>query len=628
MGEMIHTNYEVIFLKKIARKVWRIGLLMLFLCFTLLIVILLYAMLTPISLKEQEIIIYDKDNAIIYQNDQSNTITLKEVDPFFQKALVAVEDQRFYHHIGFDPFRLIQALFHNIQQKNVVEGGSTITQQYAKNIFLSNEQTMERKLKEFFYSLRLEMHYSKDQILEGYINSIYYGHGIYGLKNAADFYFGKTVNELSIAEDALLIAIPNGPSLYSPYVSLSQAEKKRNQVLFQLYQKGILTQKEYKTACKEEIQLNEANYADATRKNYYIDAVLQEIAAMNLSDHTLAVSTYYDEEAQQALTHSIQSTLEGKEIQASGIIIEPYTFHIIALQGGYDFATSNYNRAFYAKRQIASTIKPLLYYLALEDGFTPSTTFSSEPTTFTLSDGSTYAPENYNKSYPYREISMLHAISTSDNIYAVKTHLFLGMDALNDALHQFGIQDSEANPSLALGCVNLSVYQITSIYTTFASEGLYDTPSMIQAIISENGTIYEKKAKPKQLLERDITLLLNQALTATYDEKNILDSYPTMLGKQTQKKTAVKSGTSNWDTWVVGFNPYYCIGIWNGYDDNRELEKKEFEWSKDIWKQCFNELMEDKQEVWYEKSNNIVEKKVNPISGKEDPDGSLYWYLK
>ncbi|NBK96691.1 MAG: penicillin-binding protein [Erysipelotrichia bacterium] len=598
-----------------------------FALFTIFIAFLLYAIFTPIHLKDKQIIIYDKNDQIIYQNDQSNTLDIDDVDPFILKAIVDIEDKRYYSHIGFDVLRTGKALINNLANKDIVEGGSTITQQYAKNIYLDNTQSIKRKIIEFFYALRLEMHYSKKEILEGYINSIYYGHGVYGLENAATFYFGKQVNALSISEIALLIGIPNGPSYFSPYESMENAKSKRNQILKALKQDGLINQQQYQKAKAEEIQLDTKNFQKTTRKNYYINAVLEKVEAMKFSDHQLMIHTYYDEEAQSALTSAIEQSMNGQEMQSSGIIIEPYTFNILAIQGGNNFNESNYNRALYAKRQVASTIKPLLYYLALQQGFTPSSTFSSEPTTFTLNDGSTYAPENYNKSYPYQDISMIHAISTSDNIYAVKTHLFLGMDSLVSALKQFHIQ-AEKNPSLALGCVNLSIYNMARIYTTFASEGLYVEPAFIASIHNGEQVLYTRDSTSKQLLDRDTTLLLNQALTSTYDSKNTLNSYPTMLSKQANVITGVKSGTSDWDTWVVGFNPYYSVGIWNGYDDNRDIKKQEFETSKKIWQSTFNTLMENKQEVWYEMSDQMIAKKVDPISGKEDSEGSIYWYLK
>lgn len=598
-----------------------------FLLFTILVFLFVYALFNPLPLHKQQIIIYDQNQQILYQNDRSCALQLEDLDPFISEAIITIEDKRFYQHLGFDPLRIGGALLHNLQNPSTLEGGSSITQQYVKNIYLTNTQSVERKIKELIYAIRLEMHYSKEDILESYINSIYYGHGVYGMKEAASFYFDKDVNELTIAETAMLIGIPNGPALYSPYISYTQAKTKRDQILFILYDQDCITKQEYEKAVQEKIHLSNQDYKKRSEKSYYVASVLDSVAEMNLKDELIHVFTYYDETAQNALSSSINKVMHQQDLQTSGIIIEPYTAHILAIQGGNDYHTSTYNRALYSKRQVASTIKPLLYYLALTQGFTPSSTFSSEPTTFTLEDGSTYAPSNYANLYPNKEISMIHAISRSDNIYALKTHLFLGMESLSNALKQFHIE-AQANPSLALGTVNLSIYDMSRIYNTFASEGIYNKPSFISHITNEKEVIYENKVNSKQLLNRDETLVLNQALTSTYDPLNIDISYPTMMGKSPKAKTAVKSGTSEWDTWVIGFNPYYTLGIWNGYDDNRVMDKKEYTYGKEIYQLCFNQLMKHKPDIWYEKSNQIIEKKVDPVSGKEDPNGSIYWYLK
>lgn len=609
------------------KRLWRyIGYVSFFL-FTGFVLCLLYALLVPLSLPKEQITIYDKDKNVLYQNTTTSDLKVEEITPFMEKALLTIEDKRFYSHIGFDVLRLGKSLYTNVMHKDIVEGGSTLTQQYAKNVFLGNEQTISRKIQEFFYALQLEMQYSKEDILVGYLNSIYYGHGVYGFKNAASFYFNKQVDELSISEVSLLIGIPNGPSYYSPYLSMENAIKKRDSILDALYAEKVISKEEYDSSIKEEIVLNTQDYEKESEKNYYIDAVLAQAKEIGYDKKKkVEMYTYYDPDAQKALSDAIRENVKG-ELQTSGVIIAPYTSAIIALQGGNEYTSSNYNRALYAKRQMASTIKPLLYYCALSQGLNPSSTFSSEPTTFTLDNGESYAPENFDKQYPRKDISMIHAISRSDNIYAVKTHLYLGMETLQHALSSFGLKE-EANPSLALGTANASILDIATIYNTFASEGFYKKPTCISSIVEDKEITHTDENNAKPLLDRDTTLILNQMLTSTYDNKNIDVTYPTMYGKQPKVKTAVKSGTSDWDTLVVGYNPYYTIGIWNGYDDNKEVDRKYYDISKSIYQQCFNTLMEDKQEVWYEMSDNLYAKRVDPITGTIDAQGSLYWYLK
>ncbi len=597
------------------------------LCFSLFVFLLLYAIANPIDLLNKQIIIYDVNNEIIYQSKQSLIVDIEDVDPFIIESLLAVEDQNFYTHLGFDPLRITKALYINITNTDIVQGASTITQQYAKNMYLSNEQTITRKLYEIVYSLQLEMHYSKDEILEGYLNSLYYGHNIYGFSNAALYYFNTNMNELSIDQIALLLGIPNGPSIYSPYINIENAYEKRNQILYIMLMNQLISDEEYQSAIQSEIVVDTNDYESSANTNYYIDAVLAELSEFYYSDDILKVYTYFDKSAQESLSNAISQQNTSDTLQTSGIIITPYTSNIIALQGGNDYTLSTYNRAIYSQRQIASTIKPLIYYLALCEGFTPSTTFTSADTIFTLDDNTTYHPENYNSVYPNKEISMIQAVATSDNIYAVKTLLYIGIDSLVDALSEFNIT-SESNPSLALGCVNTNILKLSEIYNTFASEGIYNEPSFISKIENEEKILYERELENIQLLDHDITLVLNQLLTAPFDNNANDTSFITMYANIPSFIAGAKSGTSNWDTWCVGFNPYYTIGIWNGYDDSQTIEEEFFETSKQIWKATFEDLMINKEQVWYSYTNNIEALKVNPTTGEFDNNGSVYWFLK
>lgn len=606
-----------------------------FILISLFLLFYTYAFCVPIDLygRGQHITLYDCNGDILYESnfgESSEWVALQDVPQQVQDAFIAVEDKRFYSHVGFDPIRMVKAMQNNLFTDNVLQGGSTITQQFAKNLFLTNEQTLQRKIEEFFYSIRLEMHYSKENILEGYLNTLYFGHGVVGIKQAAHYYFGKELEELDAGELAMLVGVVNGPGAFSPYLNYENAIQRQHTILEVLKDNHIINENEYKEAIKNDFVLidhtQDENMDDI--RSYYIDTVLQEIENMNLTAKDLQVMTYFDPEASQSLYQSIQEEMgDENEMQVSAVMFAPYTNHVTALAGGSSYTTSQYNRAIYSKRQIASTIKPLLYYCALCNGFTPSTTFLSQPTTFQLSNGETYAPSNYGDQYPYQEISMINAIGISDNIYAVKTHLFLGEEVLQEALSQFGIQTS-ANASLALGTVNLSVLELGSIYNTFASEGLYDKPQLIKEIKSNEETLYQDQSTMKQLLYRDETLILSQLLTATYDQKNKTYSYPSMLGSVPQVQTAVKSGTSDWDSLVASYNPQYTLVIWSGYDDNRTLNTEDLAHAKKIFQKTFHYLYNDREGPWYSPTENIVEKKVNPINGESSSYGSTYWYIK
>lgn len=616
------------------KKAAKITAWILFILVSAILLIYTYALIAPLSLSEQRhhITLYDRNGDILYESNFGEDMEwtdLEDIPQQVQDAFVAVEDRRFYLHMGVDPIRIVSALRNNMHS-DTLQGGSTITQQYAKNLFLTNEQTLQRKIEEFFYAVRLEMHYSKADILEGYLNTLYFGHGIYGISEASSYYFGKDMDELSAGELAMLVGVVNGPGAFSPYLHYENAISRQQTVLQVLKDEQVIDEAAYEEAMNEELVI--LDHRDDEQEDdiraYYIDAVLAELSAMNLTKDQLDVYTYFDPQASRTLYLSLQENLgSDSEMQAAAVILEPFTDHILAMAGGKSYTESQYNRALHAERQIASTIKPLLYYCALQQGFTPSTTFISQPTTFQLGDNETYAPGNYGDQYPYREISMINAIGMSDNIYAVKTHLFLGTQTLQHALAQYGIT-ADDNASLALGTVSLNVCELASIYNSFASEGLYAQPQLISGIRSKETWIMQDETQMKQLLKRDETLMLSQLLTATYDPKNITYAYPSMLGSAPDVPTAVKSGTSDWDSLCAGYNPQYTLVIWSGYDDNRTLEKADMSHARKIFQATFDRLYEGREGPWYERPDTLEERRVDPVSGEPSSQGSVYWYKK
>lgn len=609
---------------------------MIFALLTLIVCVYAYALFNRLPLDEQRknITIYDVNGDIIYESNFKKNMqwtSIDDIPEFVQDAFVSVEDKRFYYHAGFDPVRITKALSTNLIHGDIRQGGSTITQQYAKNLFLTNEQTLSRKVQEFFYAARLEMQYSKKDILEGYLNTVYFGHGVYGVNAAAEYFFDKKLNQLSIAETAMLIGIPNGPSIYSPFLHKDNAIKREHLILEVLKNNDVITSKQYEAAKKEKLKLStNVNISTYGIDEYYIDAVIQELSKLNINlNREIHVHTYYDPKVQMQLSNAVTKHVDlSSELEVAGIITQPFTGNVMAMVGGKDYTISQYNRAIYSSRQVASTIKPLLYYCALQQGFTPSTQFTSQKTTFLVSDDEEYAPTNYGNVYANGKISMINAISLSDNIYAVKTQLFLGVDTLHNALLDFNIRQSSPNPSEALGTVNMSLLELSRIYNTFASEGLYVKPALISHITSGNDVVYKREVQPKRLLQRDETLILNQMMTSTFDIRNKSYTFPSMYGHEPDITVAAKSGTSDWDSLVMGFNPEYTVGIWSGFDDNRELEKQYYTISKDIFKDTFNGLYKKRKGVWYQPSDGIQEKRVNPITGTEDSEGSVYWFKK
>lgn len=585
---------------------------------------------------------YDVNNNL-YNGNNDNWVKLDQISENLINATIAAEDKHFYNHIGFDYLRIGKALINNIKNKKTVEGASTITQQYAKNLFLDFGKTWTRKIQEAWITIKLESQYKKDEILEGYLNTINYG-GIFGIENASLYYFNKHASELSLAEATILAGIPKSPSNYSPIENEENAKKRQNTILNNMVKNKYITEEQKEEAKKQTLEyVGENNSDKITSLMYYQDAVIDELKNIKtipqsfLDTKGLKIYTTLNQEYQKILEEKIKENLkDNNEIQVSSIIMEPTTGKILALIGGRDYKTSQYNRATQAKRQVGSTIKPFLYYAALENGFTSSTTFTSEKTIFSFENDKTYSPKNYNDKYPNKPISMAAAISYSDNIYAVKTHLFLGEETLVNIAHRIGINEQlEPIPSLALGTKELTLEEMMEAYGTLASGGYKNEPYLIEKIEDENGNIlYEHKTNKEQVLNESQTFIINELLTSTYQTDFIDYNYPTLisLAGKLSKKYAIKTGTTDTDRLIFGYNKDLLIGVWNGYDDNRESPAEDNQISKNIWYETIEECLKDKDDSWYEIPNNVVGVLVDPISG-ELPDKNtkhkrMFYYIK
>ncbi len=585
---------------------------------------------------------YDINNNL-YNGNNDNWVKLDQISENLINATISAEDKHFYNHIGFDYLRIGKALINNIKNKKTVEGASTITQQYAKNLFLDFGKTWTRKIQEAWITIKLESQYSKKEILEGYLNTINYG-GVFGIENASLYYFNKHASDLTLAEATILAGIPKSPSNYSPIENEENAKKRQNTILNNMVKNKYITKEQKEEALKETLNyIGENNSDKISSLMYYQDAVIEELKQIKtipqsfLDTKGLKIYTTLNQEYQKILEEKIKNNLkENNEIQVSSIILEPTTGKVLALIGGRDYKTSQYNRATQSKRQVGSTIKPFLYYAALENGFTASSTFTSEKTIFTFSDNQTYSPKNYNDKYPNKQISMAAAISYSDNIYAVKTHLFLGEETLVNIAHRLGIKSElQPIPSLALGTEEISLMEMIQAYGTLASGGYKTEPYLIEKIEDENGnTLYEHKSNHEQILNESQTFIINELLTSTYQTDFIDYNYPTLisLSGKLSKKYAIKTGTTNTDRLIFGYNKDLLIGVWNGYDDNRETPAEDNQISKNIWYETIEECLKEKDENWYEMPNNVVGVLVDPITGELPNEKTkherMFYYIK
>ena len=601
--------------------------------------IIAYSMGEPDLNKNRYLKLYDNDQEIYYQsiNDYAgHYVTLDNVSSYFKDSIVAIEDQRFYKHRGFDPIGIMRAIKVNLTNQKKSQGASTITQQYARLLYLTNEKSWSRKLKEAFLTMQLETHLSKDEILEGYVNNVYFGHGIYGIENAAQYFYGKSAKDLDLNESSMLAGVVNGPTYYSPLNDQEAARKRQAIVLDALIDCHKITNEQKEKVLKSDLNLASEHKVDENlANNFYKDTVIDELEELGYYNNTylnqgLNVYTTFNQDYQNILEKSAKDYTKDSEVETSSIVVEPYTSKILALIGGKDYSSSQFNRATKSNRQIGSTVKPLLYYLALENGFTPATKFLDEPTTFKLEDNSTYSPSNYNDKYAYKDITLAQALAVSDNIFAVKTHLFLGTENLATLIKKFGIENVKTNASLALGTVNTNIYNLANMYNTIASEGIYNHLYTIEKITNNNGDVlYQHKSKNEKMLNQDSCLVLSQLLTGSFN--SVFSTYlqATMAAYQLDNINACKTGSTDFDNLAVAYNPNILVASWVGYDDNRKMETTN---DKTVAKKTVVDVLnytnETKEATWYQPSKNIQEIAINPLTGDFDENGVVYWFKK
>ena len=607
--------------------------------------IYVYAFFSPkLEIKNAgKVFIYDYEENLIYQGSGSNDwISLEDISPNLINAVISVEDKNFYKHQGFDIPRIVKALFSNIQNNTRI-GASTISQQYIKNLFLTFDQTWARKIEEAFLTVELEVHYSKDEILEGYLNTINYGEGNYGIEDASQYYFNKSSKDLTLEEAIMLAGIPKNPSNYNPVSDYDACIERAWTVALTMVNNGYITQEQYDSLFQEEIPI----YGKRTQNNsqtilYYQDAVLQELASIKtipaslIESGGLKIYTTFDMNAQTKMEENVLKYMGNQEeLQVASVMVDPNTGGVLALTGGLNYAKSQYNRATQSKRQVGSTMKPFLYYAALENGLVSSSTFKSEKTTFYFSNDQSYSPSNYNDIYANEDITMAAAIAFSDNIYAVKTHLFLGTDTLVDAAHLAGIEEELiGNPSLALGTTELNMIDFASGYTTFASGGDKKDLYFIERVEDLDGNVlYEHKVKHDYVLNSNNVYILNEMLTTTTNSAFTDYTTPTALSlaSKMSRKYALKTGTTDTDSWVAGYNPELLMMVWVGNDDAKPVDSTASYYSKNIWLDTMESYLEGHENIWYEKPQNVIGLIRNGITGEEDIEGNnntVFYYVK
>ncbi|MCH1626182.1 transglycosylase domain-containing protein [Ferdinandcohnia quinoae] len=641
---------------KIALRILR-AFLFIFLIIAVLITIGVMSLLTYAKVKGApplavplSTLLYAEDGTLIgeerHQGETRYWVSLDEVSKPLLEATISIEDRNYFSHNGFDYKRIAGAILADVKAMAKVQGASTITQQYARNLFLEHEKTWNRKITEALYTIRLELNYSKEEILEGYLNTIYYGHGVYGIEAAANYYFGKKASDLTIAEASMLAGIPKGPSHYSPLNNEKKAKHRQQLVLAAMVENEYISKKEAQKIYETPLTYSKGEAIQReTIAPYFQDIVKKELHSnLKLTKEMietggLRVYTSLDPVLQKNAEEKVVNTInESSDIQIGFVAMDPNTGEVKALIGGRSYQESPFNRATQAERQPGSTFKPFLYYAALEKGFTPSTPIRSEVTTFTFDDGrASYTPHNYKNYYPNDTITLAQAIAVSDNVYAVKTHLFLGEETLLKTAKSLGItSDLKDVPSLALGTSGVKVIDMVNAYSTIANGGSLREPVFITRVENYKGEIiYEKKTKSKSVLDPANAFVTTQLMTGMFDEK--LNSYTAVTGSTISNKLtrfyAGKSGSTQADSWMIGYSPQLVAGVWTGYDKGQTMDlTAEKRYAKNIWATFMEEAHKDKPPVPFKPPEGVVGVYVNPDSGllatKSCPVSRLTFYKK
>ncbi|CAM3764158.1 transglycosylase domain-containing protein [Alicyclobacillus pomorum] len=551
------------------------------------------------------------------KGDRSMHVPLSQIPQALRNATIAVEDANFYHHLAFNPLSIGRALVVDMRRGKVVEGGSTITQQLAKNLFLSQDRTITRKLREALYAIQLELHESKDSILEEYLNAVYYGHGAYGVDAAAHLYFNKSVQNLDLAECAMLAGLPKGPSLYSPLVNMTLAKQRQHTVLTRMVQTGHISQAEADKAFQEPLQLS-TFHTPVQRAPYFTSTAVAEaeqnfhLSPDDLYRGDLRIKTTLDPLLQQAAERAISTTLTGtKGLQAALVALDPQTGAIKAMVGGRDYGSSPYNRVF-AERQPGSTFKAMLYAAALEHGWTPARQVNSEVTTFMYDQDKLYTVHDYGEFYAHRPLTMREAIARSDNVYAVTTNLDVGPDTVLNTAHRMGI-DSQMKPypSLALGVFPTSPLQVATAYATLANGGYRVTPFTVSEVRDDKtGDVWVSHPKADKALSRQVAFQMTDLLTSVFEPHGTGYSARQYL----HGVAAAKTGTTKSDVWMVGYTPKLVCAVWVGYDDNRPLTLTESHLAAPIWAKFMGTAQQRLPSDWFKPPGGLVRKVIDPVT--------------
>ena len=549
-------------------------------------------------------LVYDRNEKLVHEffKENRSIVPLRDIPKPLVQAILAIEDRRFYTHWGIDPIRLMRALVTDIVARRPEQGGSTITQQLARNLFLTHEKTLTRKLKEIVLAVRIEQTYTKDEILEMYFNQIYFGEGAYGVDAAAKVFFGKRVQELTVPECALLAGLPRNPRDYSPRRDPDRALRRRNLVLSQMLAARFISRAQYEQASEVPLGVTKTRY-NAQEAPYFMEMVRQYLderyGSNQLYEGGLRIHTTIDIDVQHAAEEALEKRLTALEqrnqykktravlaaksgnapardrnqteyLQGAIVSLEPSSGQILALVGGRDFNDSNFNRAVQAARQPGSAFKPFIYTAAIDNGFSPTDIILDTPVSFNAGNGEEWSPQNYDKKYR-GPVTLRSALANSVNVPAAKLLQKLGTSVVTSYAKRMGIK-SRLLPdlSLALGTSEVNLLELTSAYGVFANQGVRVTPTYILRVEDKNGKILEQsRSVAEEVLSPETALTMTSMMESVVENGTAASARA--LGFTAP--AAGKTGTTDdyTDAWFVGYVPGVVSGVWVGFDRKQKI---------------------------------------------------------
>jgi len=570
----------------------------------------------------EPIIVYDKDENIIdyLSKQKGENANIKDIPIYLQKSFIAVEDKRFYSHHGLDVWRLGKAILVNLSKGRIAQGGSTISQQLAKNAFLSNERTFTRKFKEVIITLEIERVYSKDKILEKYLNEIYFGFGSYGVREAAKDIFNKDISEINLAESAMLAGVPNRPNIYNPRKNLEASLKRAHLILKLMLNQNYISQNEYDIAMKHKF-IMESNYKKTSRLNKDTTIIIKEgrrkrestktpdfldiveeklvdlVKSSVLSKGGFKVYTTLDNNMQKIAKEKFENYSKfklDKKLQGAMVTLDAKTGEVRSIIGGKGYRSGNFNRSIDAKRQIGSTFKPFIYYTALKKGYTMNQIIDGSNTKY-----GDWSPKNYSNAQ-YKNITLIQSLEKSVNTVAVKLLNDVGIDNVINNFTQTGVNVKfNKDLTIALGSTSASPLELASSYLPFANGGTAYKNSFINRIEDVDGKIiYENTNLKGQKIYDPI----DTSLTTYMLEKVVEHGSGRGSKLYSQHGFNVdqggKTGTSNdfRSAWYVGFTPDYVTVVYIGYDDNTSMPNNSSggRMAVPLWKEYYQTMIDRK----------------------------------